>query len=146
MRFFRTQELIYTIDMALSTTFFVKIKDFHMWCAFGPRNVHFAQIWRSKRCCKRRQICKNKQKCAVIFVARKMTARMVIKLKYGILNHRKSTRDGAACLLSFIEWKEVVVMSMYESLDLLIAAIGTLIALASMLIALLAFLNNRKKK
>ena len=37
-------------------------------------------------------------------------------------------------------------MSMYESLDLLIAAIGTLIALASTLIALLAFLNNRKKK
>ena len=37
-------------------------------------------------------------------------------------------------------------MSMYESLDLLIAAIETLIALASTLIALLAFLNNRKKK
>ena len=66
--------------------------------------------------------------------------------KHGILNPRKSTRDGAACLPVFYGREEVVIMTLYESLDLLIAAIGTLIALASMMIALLTFLRNRKKK
>ena len=37
-------------------------------------------------------------------------------------------------------------MTLYEILDLSIAAIATIIALTSLLVALLTFLNNRKKK